>query len=319
MVLTNNVHLSIKTNRLLYDTLIKINYLCGVSKTMENIKLILIGGAEDKTNKLEVLSKVAEAARFKNIVLIPTASNYPHEAELNYKDAFDKLHVENFKSLDIRYPDECDRAEYIEAVKQAHLIFFSGGDQVKLVDTLKGSILLETILSLYRSNKVVVAGTSAGAAAASENMLYNGDYHGFIKGEVKNSLGFGFVNDMVIDTHFLNRERIPRLLQMLALGVEKRAIGLDEDTAIFIDTNNNFEVVGSGMVTLLNSEEMTYNDFHEIKENQTYNINNVKIGFLSRGAKFNLVSWMVIKPQTAVINDNTHTYEHPFIIPGAYI
>jgi len=286
---------------------------------MENIKLILIGGAEDKTDKLEILSKVAQAAHNKNIVLIPTASNYPHEVELNYRDAFNKLHVENFKSLDIRYPDECDRPEYIEAIKQAHLVFFSGGDQVKLVETLKGSALLETITSLYHSNKIIVAGTSAGAAAASENMLYNGDYLGFIKGEVKHASGFGFVNDMIVDTHFLNRERIPRLLQMLALGVEKKAIGLDEDTAIFVDINQNFEVVGSGMVTLLNSEEMTYNDFHEIKENQTFNINNIKIGFLSKGAKFNLQSWMVIKPQTSVINDNAYTFEQRFVIPDAYI
>ncbi|MGQ9846293.1 MAG: cyanophycinase, partial [Bacteroidales bacterium] len=180
---------------------------------MENIKLILIGGAEDKTDKLEILSKVAEAAHYKNIVLIPTASAYPNEAEVNYARAFEKLNVKNFKSLDIRYPDECDKSEYLEVIEQANLLFFSGGDQVKLVDTLRNSKLIKRIKELYSANKLIIAGTSAGAASASENMLFNGDYHGFIKGEVKHSKGFGFVNDLIIDTHFLNRERIPRLLQ----------------------------------------------------------------------------------------------------------
>lgn len=286
---------------------------------MENIKLILIGGAEDKTDKLEILSKVAAAAQYKNIVLIPTASAYPHEAEVNYARAFEKLNVENFKSLDIRYPEECDRAEYLEAIEQANLLFFSGGDQVKLVETLNNSQLLKKIKELYFANKLIIAGTSAGAASASENMLFNGDYHGFIKGEVKHCKGFGFVDDMVIDTHFLNRERIPRLLQMLVMGAENKAIGLDEDTSIFIDRNNIFEVIGSGMVTLLNVDEITYNDFHEIRENQAYNVNNVKIGFLSRGARFNLKSWIVVQPQQTVINNSSLIYDQHLISPGAYV
>lgn len=286
---------------------------------MENIKLILIGGAEDKTDKLEILSKVAAVAHYKNIVLIPTASAYPHEAEVNYARAFEKLNVENFKSLDIRYPEECDKSEYLEAIEQANLLFFSGGDQVKLVETLNNSQLLKRIKELYFDNKLIVAGTSAGAASASENMLFDGDYHGFIKGEVKHTKGFGFVDEMVIDTHFLNRERIPRLLQMLVMGAENKAIGLDEDTAIFIDRNNIFEVLGSGMVTLLNVDEITYNDFHEIRENQAYNVNNVKIGFLSRGARFNLKSWIVVQPQQTVINNSSLIYDQHLICPGSYI
>ncbi|MGQ9848105.1 MAG: hypothetical protein ACUVQP_11495, partial [Bacteroidales bacterium] len=123
----------------------------------------------------------------------------------------------------------------------------------------------------------------------------------------------------IIDTHFLNRERIPRLLQMLVMGVENKAIGIDEDTAIFIDSNDVFEVHGSGMVTLLNVEEMTYNDFHEINENQVFNVNNVKIGFLSRGARFNLKSWIVVKPQQNVINHYSSFYDHLLIFPSTYL
>lgn len=286
---------------------------------MNNVKLILIGGAEDKTEKLEILSKVVAAAKYKNIVLIPTASSYPHEAEENYTKVFEKLNVKNFKTLDIRYPDECDKLEYLKIIEQAHLIFFSGGDQVKLVDTLKNSQLLKRIKELNIANKLIVAGTSAGAAAASENMLFNGDYYGFVKGKVEYTKGFGFIDDLVIDTHFLNRERIPRLLQILAMKIENKAIGLDEDTAIFIDQNNVFEVVGSGIVTLLNADEMTYNDFHEIQENQVYNVNNVKIGFLSRGARFNLKSWTVVQPQHAVLEDSTAIYDNHLMYPNTYV
>lgn len=283
---------------------------------MDRIKLVLIGGAEDKTDRLEVLSKVAACANYKNIVLIPTASQYPQEAESHYRDAFRKLNVENFVCLDIRYEDECDKEEHLNAIRQANLVFFSGGDQVKLVNTLKNSQLYQLILKRYKDLNLTIAGTSAGAAAASENMLFDGDYQGFIKGRVRHMSGFGFIDNVVVDTHFLNRERIPRLMQMLALGLETKAIGLDEDTGIFIDIHNRFEVHGSGMVTLLNAEEMTYNDYHEINENQTINVNNIKIGFLSRGSKFDLNNWCVTSPQSSVLNP---IYDPYVITPGAYI
>lgn len=286
---------------------------------MDKTKLILIGGAEDKTDKLEVLSRVASVAKYRNIVLIPTASQYPQEIESQYREAFRKLNVENFSCLDIRYSDECDKSEYIEAISQANLVFFSGGDQVKLVQTLKDSQLIKIIKQRFLEQTLIVAGTSAGSAAASENMLFDGDYQGFIKGKVRNSNGFGFIKDVVVDTHFLNRERIPRLVQMLSLGLEYRAIGLDEDTAIMVDVNDTFEVVGSGMVTLINSDEMTYNDYHEINENQTININNLKIGFLSRGAKFSFTTWCVVKPQESVLLEKQFLNDTYAITPGAYI
>ncbi len=286
---------------------------------MNKVKLILIGGAEDKTDKLEVLSKVAEVANHENIVLIPTASQYPNEVADHYRDAFEKLKVKNIVCLDIRYPDECDKEEYLRAINEANLVFFSGGDQVKLVETIKDSSLFQTIKKRYLQNELIIAGTSAGAASASQNMLFDGDYRGFIKGKVNHSKGFGFIEGIVVDTHFLNRERIPRLMQMLALGIENKAIGIDEDTAIVIDVNNNFEVIGSGMVTLMNADDVTYNDFHEISENQTININNLKIGFLSRGAHFNLNLWCVIRPQHSVLSSETCFYDHQLITPGAYI
>ena len=287
---------------------------------MSKTKLILIGGAEDKTDRMEVLSRVAREASYENIVLIPSASQYPKEIESQYKEAFDKLGVKNFICLDIRYRDECDRDENFEIINKANLVFFSGGDQVKLVDTLKDTNLLNIIKNRYNNYEIIIAGTSAGAAAASKNMLYDGDYRGFIKGKVRNSLGFGFINNVIIDTHFLNRERIPRLMNVLSQGLETKAIGIDEDTAIVIDTKDNFEVIGSGMVTILNSDEVTYNDFHEIKENQTININNLKIGFLSRGSVFSLTRWCVIKPQNNVIKDSQTGIEDSLLItPGIYI
>jgi cyanophycinase len=283
------------------------------------MKLILIGGAEDKTGQLEVLKNVAKAANLSNIVLIPTASAYPNEVENNYAEAFRKLNVSDFNSLNIRNNDDCDKPEFIELIEKANLVFFGGGDQVKLVHTLENSKLLGIIRKRFSEGSLIVAGTSAGAASASENMLFEGDYHGFIKGRVQHAKGFGFIKKVVVDTHFMHRERIPRLTQMLALGIETKAIGIDEDTAVFIDKQNNFEVVGSGMVTLLNAEDVTYNDYHEIKNDNTYNINNLKIGFLSRGAKFNLDNWSVIRPQYNVLNEDELFHNPQLISPGMYI
>ncbi|MCX7954450.1 MAG: cyanophycinase [Bacteroidales bacterium] len=269
---------------------------------MKSVNLVLIGGAEDKYEEMKILKKLCALVDYEDIVLIPTASYYPEEIADTYKEAFGKIGVKNLKVLDIRYRDECDRENNLNEINNAKLVFFSGGDQVKLLETLRGSALEKLIYNRYKKNKLIIAGTSAGAASASDVTLFDGDYSGFIKGKVKTTKGFGFIEEVIVDTHFLNRERLPRLIQVLAMNVEKKGIGIDENTAVFIDNNNNLEVVGENMVTLVNADSVTYNDYFDIEENKVYNINNVKIGFLSEGSIFNLKKWEIIKPQNNVYN-----------------
>jgi len=280
--------------------------------------LILIGGAEDKDSKKSVLTSIIEDTQADNIVVIPTASNYPQDVYENYDRAFKSLGVNNVSCCDIRYNDEADKPEFLQKVSEAKLIFFSGGDQAKLVKTLAKSKLLEIINSRFYEGNLSIAGTSAGAAASAETMFFDGDYKGFLKGSIVVDKGFGFIKDIAVDTHFLHRERIPRLLQFLAMGYSSKGIGLDEDTAIIIAPDMTARVVGSGIVTLLNTEKVTFNDIQQSENNQVYNINNVRIGFISSGATFSLSKWSVVKPRNIQqVYKDILTSE--IISPGAYI
>ncbi|MCK4664423.1 MAG: cyanophycinase [Bacteroidales bacterium] len=262
--------------------------------------LMLIGGAEDRTGNKVVLKKVVKTARAKNIIVIPTASSYPRDIKNSYNDAFKSIGIKNIDCFDIRYPDEADKTEYFETLEKAQLIFFSGGDQKRLVEVLNRTRLMDRIKERFYDGTLSIAGTSAGAAAVSDPMIYDGDYRGFEKDSINYSEGFGFLKDVTVDTHFLNRERIPRLTQFLVKGISQRGIGLSEDTGIIISPNLKFEVVGSGMVTLLNSEKITHTNYFEINDKNIFSVNNLRIGFLAHGSKFSIKKWSVLKS-----NDNT--------------
>lgn len=280
--------------------------------------LILIGGAEDKENRKVILKRIVESTQAQNIVVVPSASGYPKEVFENYFHAFKTLGVPNVEVCDIRYPEEADSEENFKKIENANLVFFSGGDQLKLVQTLQKSKLLEKINDRFYEGTLAIAGTSAGAAAAGEMTFYDGDYKGFLKGSINFGKGFGFVKEMAVDTHFLHRERIPRLLQFLSLGYATKGIGLDEDTAVIIAPDMTAEVVGSGMVTLLNTDKVSFNDINQIENGHPFNTNNVRIGFLSSGATFNLKKWAVVKPRDVEQTIQELNYNE-IISPGAYI
>ncbi|HPK04385.1 MAG TPA: cyanophycinase [Bacteroidales bacterium] len=266
---------------------------------MEEIKkqglLILIGGAEDRRDDRLVLKSMLERTNAKNIIIIPTASYYSREVYESYVSAFSSLGVENIETFDIRYEDEADNEEYHQKLNNADLVYFTGGDQTKLIRTLYNSELLKKIRKGFQSGKLHIAGTSAGAAAAGHITIYDGDYQGFNKNAVTSTPAFGFIDDLIIDTHFLARERIPRMVQSLVAGTCKQGIGIDEDTAVIIYPDMNFEVCGSGMVSIFSAENIKESNYNQISDRDIYTVNGIQLGFLAPGTLFSLKHWSILK------------------------
>jgi len=254
--------------------------------------LFLIGGSEDKKHDMLILKTIIEKTKTNNIIIIPTASYYTNDVYEIYYNAFKKLNVNNIYFFNIKYEDEVDKIEYINKLNETDLIFFSGGDQIKLFKIFQNSKLLENIKYRFFNDKLNIAGTSAGAAIASNLMIYDGDYQGFVKGTVKESIGFGFLNDIVIDTHFLKRERIPRLIQFLIKNNIVKGIGIDENTCIIIN-GTKIEVIGKGMVTIIKNYKSITN-YYLINDKDIYNVDGIKIGFLSNGDQFDIKKWKII-------------------------
>ncbi|OQA02019.1 MAG: Cyanophycinase [Bacteroidetes bacterium ADurb.Bin408] len=254
--------------------------------------LVLIGGAEDRTGEKLILRKIVNLNNAKNISVIPTATNYPQACGEDYHYAFKDLGVETINILDIRETGEADNAEHFKCIEEADVIFFTGGDQVKLVQVLNDTKLISLIMQRFY-NGVTIAGTSAGAAAASNPMIFDGDTQGLLKGTVNAGPGFGFIQNITIDTHFIARGRIGRLTQFLFSNNIKRGIGLGENTAIVLNSSGIFEVIGTGIISVIDISEVSYSNYNFINNNERISINGIKAGFLQAGCVFNINKWDV--------------------------
>jgi cyanophycinase len=257
-------------------------------------QLIIIGGNEDKLKTMNILRSVVERAGAQCISVIPTASAYGKELGDEYAAIFTKLGIPKAHVIAARYVGDPDTPEYHAMVDESDAFFFTGGDQVKLVEVFQNTDLFQKIVAKHNAG-ALIAGTSAGAAAVSEDMLFDGDDQGFKKGSVYTMRGFGFLPNITVDTHFIQRNRIPRLAQILARRVASFAIGVDEDTALAIEPDGMASVVGSEIVTFMRADEERFvSNYDALPYDALYTVSGVSTAFLAAGAKFHLPTWSVV-------------------------
>lgn len=254
--------------------------------------LIIIGGAEDKENKKEILKKVCEFIdKDKDIILVATvATEYPKETLLKYKKVFASLEVKNIEGLNIENRKDSLEEENIEMIKKSSLIFFTGGDQLRITSLIGGTPINEAIKEAIERGCIIV-GTSAGASVMSDTMIVNGnDDESPRKSGLKMAPGLGFVKGIMIDQHFAQRGRVGRLLTGIAQNPEVLGIGIDEDTAIVVKDDGRAEVVGSGAVYFLDARDTTYTNVSDQSYDEVLSMFNVKLHILKEGNKFNLIT-----------------------------
>ena len=265
--------------------------------TQKNTKgnLILIGGAEDRRGDKYVLGKVLEWSNNPKVVaVVPSASGSPAALAEDYYYAFRDLGVEEIRVLDMRSKEEAQMEEFSEKIKDVNLVFFTGGDQVRLFEIVGNSLFSETLSKRFYFEGITVAGTSAGAAIMSDPMIYDGNYNGMVKGTVSYSQGLGMIKNITVDTHFVARGRLGRLTQFLCTGLASKGIGLGENTGLFIRPDQTAEVFGSGMVSIVNADFVEFSNYNQIQEEHPITINGLQVGFLQDGCQFDLNSWKVI-------------------------
>lgn len=262
--------------------------------------LIPIGGNEDKgigkneMYTLEFIGKGILANVVKEsggtdakIVVITTASSIPQEVGENYKIAFDKLECKHVTILDIREREKSEEPETLKLIDKADCVLFSGGDQSKIVDFIGGTSLHNLLLKKLASTSFVLAGTSAGAMCMSKEMIKGGhSSDALFKGGVLMRGGMGFLDDVIIDSHFIQRGRFGRLTEAVATFPHLLGIGLSEDTGLIIRNGNDCEVIGSGMVIIFDPSDLQHNNVAVLKEGLPVSITNLKVNVLADGDKY---------------------------------
>ncbi len=252
--------------------------------------VIPIGGAEERTGAQRVLKRFVKlcGGRKARIAIIPTASSRPDTGD-KYIEIFNKIGVSDVVSLPINERSETDRQDYLDLLDQADGIFITGGNQLRLSTILGGTEIAKKIRRL-NAEGVHVAGTSAGAAIMPEHMIAGGDAGAMPSGDGVNlAPGLGLTNALLIDQHFSQRHRLGRLLTAISYNPFMLGIGIDEDTAIFIDPEHSFEVVGSGAVTVIDPVHLSYSSMSKASKKDALSMLDLKLHILSKGCTFDIV------------------------------
>lgn len=274
-------------------------------------KLIVIGGAVDKGSFTEknyekdieknfnffergILKRViveSEHGNESRIEVVTTASQVPEEVGHEYVKAFSYLGVTNVGVLGIKTREEASASEICTRLEKADVIVFTGGDQLRLTSILGGTPVHKILLRKYAEELVVIAGTSAGAAACSNNMIYQGSAHeALLKGEIKITSGLGFIDDVIIDTHFVHRGRIGRLFQAVVSNPVVLGIGLGEDTGLLITGGKNMEAIGSGLVILVDGRNIKDTNLTEVDMGAPISIENLTVHVMAIGDYYDLAN-----------------------------
>jgi cyanophycinase len=272
-------------------------------------KLIIIGGAVDmgtnlstqeyivKPNYLKFFEQgilkriITESAQQASSIVevITTASQIPELVGTEYINAFNQLQVSHVGILDIRSREDAVKKEYLERIRKADVVIFTGGDQLRLSSIFGGTEFLQILKKRYSEENFVIAGTSAGAAAASTNMIYRGQSNkALIKGEVQITAGLGFIDSVIIDTHFVQRGRIGRLLYAVASNPGMLGIGLGEDAGLLITEGTMMEAIGSGLTILVNGRKMAETNIYDVEMGSPVSIKNMRVSVMSISDKYDL-------------------------------
>ncbi|MEX0685617.1 MAG: cyanophycinase [Balneolales bacterium] len=266
--------------------------------------LVAIGGSEDKGIEVEedasidkgktfmvsgILKSITSLISSNNprIEVFTTASAKPELMQETYKEAFGKLGFKVAGFYHMNSKVDADMMGVIDQIKKADCIFLTGGDQARLLEINKDSRFLNYLKKLYYNKRIVIAGTSAGAMVMSDLTITQNKENGS-EGSINIIPGFSFIKNVIIDTHFASRGRYWRLAEAVAQNPGCLGIGMDEDTAVSVRDGRLLEVIGSGLVSIIEGRNITSHFSSKRNSDETLTIENLVTHILSRGDGFDL-------------------------------
>jgi len=251
--------------------------------------VIIIGGAEDKVRDRVILNRFVALAGGPDatIAVISTASSLGLEAGERYRAVFGELGVKHVRPLHAVTRPQANDETAMLAVRDATGVFLTGGNQLRLSSTIGGTLLADTILDRFQHG-AVVAGTSAGASAMSSHMIAFGASGATPKHRMAQiAAGLGVLPGVIVDQHFQQRNRLGRLLSLIAQNPSLLGLGVDEDTAGVVGPDHIMEVIGRGSITVVDGSK-SETDAWEIHGHRPLMISGVVLHSLPSGYRFDL-------------------------------
>jgi cyanophycinase len=264
--------------------------------------LVIIGGGLRPDNA-DVWQKIVSLAGGKGarIAVFASAAGNPERAASASIAYLKKYGADAFavpvalRLANSDYRKAADDAALAEKIRKADGVYFAGGDQSRITQALiredgTRTAALEAVWDLYRRGGVV-AGTSAGAAIMSSTMFYRPEaILAMLRSGVRDGQeiapGLGFIGDDVfVDQHLLVRGRFARMIPAMLAKNYKLGLGVDEDSAMVINAQREVEIIGYTGALLMDLSHAVTD-----KTRPDFNVSNVRISYLDRGDKFNIIT-----------------------------
>lgn len=256
-----------------------------------DFKLVIIGGGEDKTADKKILKEVVKLSKGDKakIGIVTTATKEPKKAGQEYENIFRNLGVKEITTINVNDRESSNIKDTFGEIMDCNCLFFVGGDQLR-ISSIIGGTEFHKLLHDFCSDGRVIAGTSAGASMMSEIMIVEGESEEAPrKCTIKMAPGMGLIEGVIIDQHFNQRGRIGRLLTGVAQNPHIVGIGIDEDTAVIVNGNESFYVLGKGVATIVDGRSIEYTNITEQYPDDPLALTNVIIHILPENYGYNLM------------------------------
>jgi len=271
----------------------------GISaKENENGHLLIIGGGKRPDYIMKKFIELAGGVNEK-IIILPMASGEPLETAQYQKSELERLGALNVGFI-LADRNDCDTDSILSKLNKVKGVFISGGDQNRLTKEFLGKKFLNKLHEIYQKGGVI-GGTSAGAAVMSEIMITGNElvdydstnaFRSIIKNNIETVEGFGFLDEAIIDQHFIIRKRYNRLITLIIENPKLIGIGIDESTGIIVNPDRTFEVIGESQVIVLNPKK-SISDIED--KTQILSSRNIQLHILKAGDKYNFITDEVFK------------------------
>jgi cyanophycinase len=251
--------------------------------------IVPVGGAEEKEGRAEILRRFVALAGGEEarIAVIPTASVLESTGR-KYEALFKEFGARQAEALPFKTRTDASRKDWLGVLEAATGVFLTGGNQLRISTVLGGTPVAKLIRRL-NARGIPVGGTSAGAAILSEHMIAFGIEGATPRaGMATLAPGFGMTNRVIIDQHFRQRDRLGRLLTALAYNPFAIGLGLDEDTAAFIDPTDRIHVIGAAAITIVDAASMDHSSMASAEIGQPIFMTGIRVHVLTPGSIFDL-------------------------------
>jgi cyanophycinase len=246
--------------------------------------IVLLGGGYDDPTLALLASLLPD--RHAPIEILTTATAHdPATTHAGYARVLGTLGCPHVAHLQVDAAHSADAPATLARLQAAAVVFLTGGNQERLTECLAGTQFLEIVRHRYQHEAgFFLAGTSAGASALGGHMLVAGrGWRSLLAGGIEVVPGLGLLPNLLIDQHFIERDRYPRLMHGVLAHPHLLGLGLSEETGLLLRPGCPAEVFGTEVVVVIDARRVTANNVAALPKGQPLGARGITVDLLVAG------------------------------------